>query len=287
MYALFNVTDPTCSETAISSDLSARVKFQKEQYGSHPDEVAQVMVKEEVVGRKDLPLFLFLHGGAWGSGFGTMYRLIAAPFIKQNHRAIVLNYRTYPDASMEEQMDDLTRAVDYFKAKYTSTGSLSASSPMILMGHSSGAHIAMMAMLRGKLASSVDALIGMSGVYNLELAHEFEQERGLTDLSPMSPASNGRFQEFSPTWLLNNCDLDSLSSLPPLLLIHGEDDPVAPLFYSQELHLLLTEKHRLNCHLEILENVQHQDTVLHTSLGKGRVRSIIFEWLENLYVERL
>eukprot|EP00979_Chaetoceros_neogracilis_P004718 scaffold815_cov273-Chaetoceros_neogracile.AAC.24 len=80
MYALFNVTDPTCSETAISSDLSARVKFQKEQYGSHPDEVAQVMVKEELVGRKDLPLFLFLHGGAWGSGFGTMYRLIAAPF---------------------------------------------------------------------------------------------------------------------------------------------------------------------------------------------------------------
>lgn len=169
-------------------------------------------------------------------------------------RAIVLDYRTYPDATMEEQIDDLAMGVDYFKVKYATSGTL-GKSPIILMGHSSGAHIAMMAMLKGKLFSSVDALIGMSGVYNLELAQEFERERGLTDLSPMGPASNGRLEEFLPAWLLNNCDRESLSSLPPLLLLHGDDDPVAPLHYSQELHSLLTEKHGLKCQLEILENV--------------------------------
>ena len=278
MNNVFNITDPTNSETVISSDISSRVTFQKENYGSHSKQVGQVMVKEELVGQKDLPLFIFLHGGAWGSGFGTMYRLISAPFIKRNYRAIVLEYRTYPDATMEEQMDDLIKAVDFFKARYASGGTLGRS-PIVLTAHSSGAHIAMLALLKGKLSSSIDALIGMSGVYNLQLAQQFEQERGLTDLSPMRPAAKGMLQDFSPTWLANNCDVEIIASLPPLLLLHGENDPVAPPVYSQELHLLLTEKHGVNCHLEIFENVAHQDTVLHTCLGKGRAQSTIFEWL--------
>jgi hypothetical protein len=27
-------------------------------------------------------LFIFVHGGAWGSGFPTMYRLMSVPFLE-------------------------------------------------------------------------------------------------------------------------------------------------------------------------------------------------------------
>ena len=62
MNNVFNITgDPDNRETVIASDISSRVNFQKENFGSHPKQVGQVMVKEEVVGQKDLPLFIFLH----------------------------------------------------------------------------------------------------------------------------------------------------------------------------------------------------------------------------------
>lgn len=91
----------------------------------------------------------------------------------------------------------------------------------------------------------------MSEIYNLQLAQQFEQERGLTYLSPMSPATIGMLQEFSPPtcWLANNFNCDIL------LLLHGENDPVAPPAYSQELHLLLTERQASTSpwrHLKIL-----------------------------------
>ena len=124
----------------------------------------------------------------------------------------------------------------------------------------------------------------MSEIYNLQLAQQFEQERGLTYLSPMSPATIGMVQEFSPPtcWLANNFNCDIL------LLLHGENDPVAPPAYSQELHLLLTERHGVNFPLETFEDTVHQDTVLHTCLFcKGRAQSTRFEWFGSTFVTKI
>ena len=330
MFTLFNVTDPNTSMGAnaktdkdiddggknrkgehhhhgLSLHASSRISFQKESYGTHPRQTGDVMIKEKLLQTShsgsenddNIPLFLFLHGGAWGSGFPTMYRLISSPFLERNYRAVVLGYRTYPDGGMEDQVQDLVDAVEYFTEKYASrsfgSSSSSSSSKVVLMGHSSGAHIAMLAALRGRLAGC-DALIGMSGVYDLEVARTREIQQGLTELSPMGPACGdiNMLREHSPTWLVDththgySKDMgSSFLNLPPILLVHGEDDPVAPPSYSKMFHNVMKEDERqvlkrgATCHLEILKGLQHQDTVLETCLGHGKTQSLILQWLDD------
>lgn len=363
MGTLFNVTDPnelSISTATRSDDFSttctnvrARIHFKKEAYYHHDEhdslkrkQRAQVMVPETLKHRKDLPILFFFHGGVWGSGFATMYRLIAKPFLKRNYRVIVLGYRTYPDATLGEQMEDLVQAVEYFKTKYSpistlssvgddggsspgsgsntgdgNTRAITSRPPIVLIGHSSGAHVAMMAVLKGHLSSrNLDALIGMSGVYDLELAREFELQQGLTELSPMGPvcgittatvgggggftndidgvsANTYAMRENSPSWLASSCEKEILSSFPQCLLIHGEDDTVAPPIYSRVFHEVLNENYNKRgristsasmspslCQLEILEGVQHQDTVLETCLGRGKTQAKIFRWLAKTLV---
>ncbi len=284
-----------------SLEPSDRISFHKESYGMHPSQRADVMIKEELGESSPSSLFLFLHGGAWGSGFPTMYRLISLPFLERNFRAVVLGYRTYPEGGMEEQIQDLVGAVEHFTDKYAGRGDGSGDnkdnddnqSKVFLMGHSSGSHIAMMAALKGKLAGRVDGIIGMSGVYDLEEARERELQEGVSDLSPMIPACGGKLKEFSPSWLamkrLSSKSRMDATEVPPILLLHGDEDTVAPSTYSNHFYNIMRKDadeqaigKTPTCRLENLEGLQHQDTVLETCIGNGKTQSIIFDWIENV-----
>lgn len=146
-----------------------------------------------------------------GSGFGTMYCLISLPFLERNYRVVILNYRTFPDGSMEEQMEDLIQAVDYFKERYheddTSMETFKKwkAARVVLCTHSSGAHIGMMAALKNhNLNQKVDGMICMSGVYNLETVRELEMNNGLQFISPMGPASKEKLKKYSPVQILSD-----------------------------------------------------------------------------------
>ncbi|GFH61753.1 hypothetical protein CTEN210_18229 [Chaetoceros tenuissimus] len=107
---------------------------------------------------------------------------------------------------MEEQMEDLMQAVDYFKERYHENGATSVgasmrdkAAPVVLCTHSSGAHIGMMAALKNRnLNEKVDGMICMSGVYNLEIVRKFEIKNGFQFISPMGPASQEKLKEYSP-----------------------------------------------------------------------------------------
>jgi hypothetical protein len=71
------------------TDHQPDVHFSKEFYGDHPLQVAQVMVNRVATSdcmdnnvMEQQSLFIFVHGGAWGSGFPTMYRLMSVPFLE-------------------------------------------------------------------------------------------------------------------------------------------------------------------------------------------------------------
>ena len=271
------------------------VQFSKESYGCHPSQEAQVMVAKDVdeASDKSSPLFFFMHGGAWGSGFPTMYRLLSLPFLERNFRCIILGYRTYPDASVDGQVDDLAQAVEYFSKKYGGVGD--SGGPIVLMGHSSGAHVSMLAAMRGRLPA-VDALIVGSGVYDVERQKQQEIRLGVSEISPLS-AANGftreNFRRNSPQLLVD----DIPENFPPTLLVHGEDDDVTPLENSKDFYRILQDKSRgvgrsegvsgalarrrqFPIHqLEILEETGHQDVVTNTCLGKGRAQAAILDWI--------
>jgi len=281
------------------------VSFSKEAYGDHPRQVGQVMISESVDESEDAaPLFIFLHGGAWGSGFPTMYRLLSLPFLERNFRSVILGYRTYPEADVEGQTDDLVQAVNYFVGKYG--GVDGSGGPVVLMGHSSGAHVSMLAALAGRLPA-VDALVAASGVYDLEKQLEQEQKMGVSEISPMR-AANGftenSLHEFSPARMVASSQYALPPDFPPVLLLHGGCDDVVPPLCSEEFYDILTNtfdaatenniKDRAyteimtrqkaqssTCNLEILDKIGHNEVVTDACIG-GKAQGAILSWLDEI-----
>jgi acetyl esterase/lipase len=259
---------------AISRD-KPDVLFSKETYGNDLSQVAQVMVSKDAQGSgtSSIPTFIFLHGGAWGSGFPTMYRLLSLPFLERNFRTIILGYRVFPKASIEEQVGDLVQAVGNFTERYGGAGG--DYSPVVLMGHSSGAHVCMLAALDGRLPS-VSALICASGVYDLEKQLKHEEILGVNEISPLK-AANGltmeNLRKFSPTRKEKSLHIN----LPPVLLIHGGSDDTCLPDNSRDFFEVVGGG---GCQLEIMDGVGHQEIVLDTCLGRNTQR-VICDWIES------
>jgi acetyl esterase/lipase len=254
------------------------VDFSIESYGPHSCQYAQVMANR-VTTRNDgsVPLMIFVHGGAWGSGFPTMYRLVAAPFLARNYRVAVLGYRTYPDATVQGQVDDVMKGINYFASK--------SRDPIVVIGHSSGAHIVLMAALQSGLSSRVAGIIAMSGVYDIPQHYEYECSRGVDQISPMAPACGGTLENWklaSPTYLIPSVDNSILNSMAPTLFLHGTADTTVPSKSSQEVYAaIVATRCCVSCQLQLLDAVGHSDTILETMLG-GKTQDTVFAFLDAL-----
>ena len=256
-----------------ATDSTTSVDFSMESYGPHRSQIAEVMVNTAENHRKDLPLLVFIHGGAWGSGFPTMYRLLAAPFLAKKYRVAILGYRTYPDATVQGQIDDIVQAVNYVSANHHG--------PTVVMGHSSGAHITLLAALQGCF-SSVQGLICMSGVYDIEQHYDHESARGVDQISPMAPVCGGTLDNWrlnSPTRLVPTLSDSILKSVCPVFFLHGNADTTVPVKSSEQIHEALAARNQ-QCQLQILDKVGHSELVLETLLG-GKTQDAIFGWLDS------
>jgi acetyl esterase/lipase len=180
-----------------------------------------------------------------------MYRLVALPFLKANIAVAIVGYRNYPDGNVQDQVDDIYQAGVTLKLKYPhlwecssfrQSGSDSGSKKLkskskssigvCLMGHSSGAHIALLLLIQqienklmrgSKLNNSnnnssnsqekdmikvqFDSYVGLSGVYNIQHHFDYEAGRGVEEISPMKPAcgySREAFDTYSPALKLQS-----------------------------------------------------------------------------------
>lgn len=182
-------------------------------------------------------LLFFVHGGAWGSGLPWMYRLVAYPFIKANFSVAIVGYRTYPDADVQEQVNDLEEAaLKLYQERphlFKNTSKQSSESEWLgtfLSGHSSGAHIALLMIIErfvkelqkrstsNKTTTSslttkeeketiqFDYFMGLSGPYSIPDHFDYEASWGVEELSPMKPAcgkSITKLKMKSPALLLH------------------------------------------------------------------------------------
>jgi len=84
--------------------------------------------------RADAPLVLFIHGGAWSFGDKRIAAHMARHFNARGYAFASINYRLVPNASVEQQADDVAAALASLIGR--------ARLPVILVGHSAGAHLA-------------------------------------------------------------------------------------------------------------------------------------------------
>ncbi|MDE2514681.1 MAG: alpha/beta hydrolase [Rhodospirillales bacterium] len=119
-------------------------------------------------GAQGLPAILFFYGGSWQSGERAEYRFVAASLARLGAVVAVADYRLYPPARFADFMADAAAAAGWMRDHAEACGADPAR--IFVMGHSAGAHIALMLALdpawlgaaRGTLAGA----IGLAGPYD-------------------------------------------------------------------------------------------------------------------------
>ena len=144
------------------------------------------------------PWIMFVHGGAWGSGRPFMYRLMVDTLLGMGFGGVLLlGYRTYPDAGILEQVDDVLQALRWCQANPTAwSGNHTAAPALVLCGHSSGANLILQVALRWRrerdrqaALPDITAFVGLSTPAELLRHESFEAGRGGEKLSTMTAAA--------------------------------------------------------------------------------------------------
>ena len=186
----------------------------------------------------------------------------------------------------------------------------------VVMGHSSGAHVALLMLVdwieeRVKAPSSMtcvndatrltnedivkkkykwkpDYFVGLSGPYDISYHFDYEAGRGVEQISPMKPIcgySRDNFHRASPVKRLLSLFRGQREDLmlhqqltPPILLVHGIEDPVVPFTATSDAGRILRSCGLKRCDEMYLEETSHQDVIMHFMLG-GLARDLVFDWL--------
>lgn len=178
------------------------------------------------------PVILFVHGGAWGAGQASHFSQLATELADRSHAIVhVLAYRLYPTAKISHQADDVTAALRHIRMRFPTA-------PLVLLAHSSGAHITALALSRAAGLSSNEKIqieqrpladIALLAAAPMHLMHHFlfEARRGVADVSPMLPAAcadkdAAGFHVVSPTVLAERSmrplsEPSGLPTIPPAL----------------------------------------------------------------------
>jgi acetyl esterase/lipase len=165
------------------------------------------------------PVVVFFYGGAWQEGARSDYLFVAEALTQRGYVVVVPDYRVYPEVRYPDFVHDGAAAVAWTAANIDSYGG--DRTRVFLMGHSAGAHIAaMLALDGGYLAaqkvprSAIRGLIGLAGPYDFLPLTEpnvialFATEPNLKLTQPIHYATAAA----------------EAKSLPPVLLMHGDDD---------------------------------------------------------------
>jgi acetyl esterase/lipase len=117
------------------------------------------------------PVVLFFYGGSWDSGDKADYKFAAEAFTSNGFIAVIPDYRVYPEVKFPGFMADPAKAARWVKDHIQQFGG--DPERIFLVGHSAGAHIAVMLALNAEYLakeqlkpSDFRATIGLAGPYD-------------------------------------------------------------------------------------------------------------------------
>lgn len=124
------------------------------------------------------PVVIFFHGGAWRSGSAAAYGFAGRALARLGYVVVVPDYRKLPAHRFPAFMQDAAQVLDWTRRNIGAMGG--DRDRIALMGHSSGAHVALLLALdRRWLAEAhvpsqtIRAVIGISGPYDF---HPYSDE---------------------------------------------------------------------------------------------------------------
>ena len=120
-------------------------------------------------GHKDRPIIINFHGGYWRALDKADMNHHMADLAKSGFGLVNMNYPLCPDVSMTQMMTHLGTGIDEVIKMLDAGGH---HQPIIMFGHSAGAHIALHLSHHPKLANRLAGIAALSGIYETELVLE-------------------------------------------------------------------------------------------------------------------
>ena len=220
-------------------------------------------------GTHNYPLIHFIYGGYWTSGdkryrqwLTGLYGNIGKNFARRGIGVVVSNYRLAPGVGIDEQLDDVCRAV---KWTLTNGKNLSWNGRLYLMGHSAGGHMVSLLAARPDLlakyqvsANQISGTIALSPVMDIaDMAKEHGDSFNRTVTHAVFGDNKKDWDLYSP--------LQQFLALPahisPYLLCVGEKD--FP-FLKQQIPLAADKLKQSGIRLRLLtiKGYNHSDLVV-------------------------
>ena len=195
--------------------------------------------------QKPAPLVVFVHGGAWRSG--SKQNMPLGGLVEEGFALASVDYRLSPVARFPAQVHDIKAAIRFLRAKQGEHGY--DAQRIAVAGSSAGGHLAALVgvtnghpELEGEIgqhrgqSSDVQAIVSYFGASNFLTILRQSTPHGLGVRIPALQLLLGCQPEDDP-------DLAKLASPvfhidgadPPLLALHGDQDPQMPVNQSIEL----------------------------------------------------
>ena len=212
------------------------------------------------------PLVVWIHGGAWRRGSKSNMPL--TELVEQGYALASVDYRLSPVAAFPAQVHDCKAAIRFLRGKQRHFGY--DAKRIGIVGSSAGGHLAALIgvtnhnkELEGTVgdhleqSSTVQAIVDYFGPTNFLTILKQSTPHGLGVRIPALQLLLGGQPEdklelarlASPVF---HVDADD----PPLLLIHGDQDPQVPINQSHELHGEY-KRHELDVHFEVVHGGAH------------------------------
>jgi len=175
------------------------------------------------------PVVVFIYGGSWRRGERGVYGFLGAALAARGITTVIPDYRLYPEVTFPGFVEDAAAAVAW-SAKTLGAGAGSRR-PLLLMGHSAGAHTAALVALDGRYLAragiapdAIAGLIGLAGPYAFD---------PITDPTTKDVFAGANPIEVRPVDFVK-------TRAPPALLMHGDKDTTVKVGNMKALHEALT-----------------------------------------------
>jgi acetyl esterase/lipase len=200
----------------------------------------------QVEGARTTPVLIWLHGGAWERGSKTDMPL--RNLVERGFAIASIDFSPASAAPFPAQVHEIKAAIRFLRASAERFGY--DARRVAILGASSGGHLAALVgttnshpELEGALgghleaSSAVQAIVSYFGASNLTTILDQSTPFGLNVRRPALERLLGALPEnaterarlASPVFHVDAAD-------PPLLLLHGDQDPQMPINQSHELH---------------------------------------------------
>ena len=197
------------------------------------------------------PLVIYYYGGGWRSGRKELYHFIGAALAQQGYTTVIPDYRLFPEVKFPGFMQDAAQAYYWTWEKFIKNN---PDRPVILMGHSAGAHISALLSYDPSYFSKFDEAIKLpQGLIGLAGPYSFDPTTWGTTKDIFSNAK-GNPDVARPVTFVDE-------KSPKSLLFHGQSDTTVKMWNAEKLSEKLTQA-EISHKLVKLKDIGHIGIIL-------------------------